>query len=121
MTYAQIKKEATYIRTEASDHQENLGGTIGFAHLQFETLTFQINGIEVEFAASEDNDFDNFKKARNLFPEFWSKSPNNKQTGNHGRSYDFTQKKNVGKKYIIYYKKSKFVDKLILLKYKRVE
>jgi hypothetical protein len=120
ITKAQIKKEAVYLRSEAGEFWENLGGDIGLVHLQNDGVIFLINGKETSFTISGDIEYNNFKKARMSFGEFWSKNPQKKERGAHGILYDATNKLNVGKKYEITYKKSKTSNELILLSYKSI-
>ena len=119
-TNAQIKKEAVYLSSEASEFWENLGRDIGVAHLQNEAVVFLINGKETSFTISGFVEFDNFKKARTSFGEFWSKNLQKKEGGAQSIVYDATNKLNVGKKYEITYKKSKTNNELTLLSYKRI-
>jgi hypothetical protein len=106
-----------YLRTEASEFWENLGGDIGMAHLQDVYIVFLSNGKEVSYSVCGEGDYcpDVFKIAQNKFSAFWAKKPNSKTAGAHGATYDYTNYSNVGKRFTLNFKK-----KQILISYKKI-
>ena len=106
-----------YLRTEASEFWENLGGDIGIAHLQDVYIVFLSNGKEVTYSVCGEGDYcpDVFKIAQNKFSAFWSKEPNSKSAGAHGVTYDYTNYSNVGKRFTLHFKKNR-----TLISYKKI-
>jgi hypothetical protein len=104
-----------YLRTEASEFWENLGGDIGIAHLQDVYIVFLSNGKEISFSVSGDSGNNNFKIALNKFSAFWSKESNSKSAGAHGVTYYYTNYSNVGKRFTLHFKKNR-----TLISYKKI-